>query len=142
MTPGYIPQSVREQVRVDARNRCGYCLAPQALAYDALELDHIVPEAAGGANDRNNLWLSCRSCNRHKGAQTHGQDPATGQRERLFNPRSQSWERHFAWSDDGCEAIGLTACGRATIRALHINNPFAVQTRRLWVEAGWHPPAS
>lgn len=140
MTPGSIPKSVREQVREDAGNRCGYCLTPQSLAYDTLELDHIIPVAAGGVSTRDNLWLSCRSCNRHKGAQTHGHDPATGRRERLFDPRRQSWHRHFAWSADGCTMIGLTACGRATISALQINNPFAIQTRRLWTEAGWHPP--
>lgn len=50
MTPGSIPKSVREQVREDAGNRCGYCLTPQSLAYDTLELDHIIPVAAGGVH--------------------------------------------------------------------------------------------
>lgn len=140
MTPSHIPSALREQVRALARNRCGYCLTHQSLAYDTLEIDHIIPEAAGGGNELSNLWLACRPCNRYKSAQTYGTDPQTGQKARLFDPRRQSWEEHFTWSADGCTVVGRTACGRATVAALQINNPFAVETRRYWVEAGWHPP--
>jgi hypothetical protein len=79
-------------------------------------------------------------CNGFKGAQTHGRDPLSGRRVRLFNPRRQRWSRHFAWSDDGIRIIGRTACGRATVLALQLNNPIAVLVRREWVGAGWHPP--
>lgn len=61
-------------------------------------------------------------------------------RVRLFNPRTQQWSKHFAWSEDGTEIIGITACGRATAIALHLNNNIAVTVRRQWVSAGWHPP--
>jgi hypothetical protein len=59
---------------------------------------------------------------------------------RLFNPRRQQWSRHFRWSDDGTVIIGLTACGRATIEALKLNNELAKQARALWRDAGIHPP--
>lgn len=59
MTPGYITRAVRERVRAEAHDRCGYCLAPQSQAYDTLEIDHIIPEAMGGSDDRENLWLAC-----------------------------------------------------------------------------------
>jgi hypothetical protein len=49
-------------------------------------------------------------------------------------------ERHFKWSDDGTEIIGLTASGRATVVALKLNNTFAIEARSNWVSAGWHPP--
>ena len=54
--------------------------------------------------------------------------------------RRQLWARHFRWGEDGVRIEGLTACGRATVIALHLNNPYAVETRRYWNHAGWHPP--
>jgi hypothetical protein len=71
-----------------------------------------------------------------KSDQTHGRDPLTGHRVRLFNPRRQLWKRHFRWSDDGAFIIGRTACGRATVAALNLNNLVAVTVRRNWIAAG------
>ncbi|MBS1791532.1 MAG: HNH endonuclease [Acidobacteria bacterium] len=135
-----IPQEVEQRVRVTAANRCGYCLSPQWLLPWELEIEHIRPLARGGTNDESNLWLSCRSCNSFKAIQTHAYDPVTTRNVRLFNPRRQKWKRHFAWSSDGTEIIGLSACGRATLIALKLNNIFAVTARREWGSAGWHPP--
>ena len=70
----------------------------------------------------------------------HGPDPTTGEPTRLFNPRHQRWKEHFAWSEDGLQILGLTACGGATVAALQINNVIAVTVRRAWIAAGWHPP--
>ncbi len=137
----YIPEAVQRRVRAQAHNRCGYCLSSQKYVLGKLEMEHIDPEARGGTNDEENLWLACRLCNGFKGAQTHGRDPRTRRRVKLFNPRRQQWTRHFTWSADGARIIGLTACGRATVEALQLNNVFAVTVRREWVRAGWHPPA-
>ncbi|MCL6751031.1 hypothetical protein KBT16_08595, partial [Nostoc sp. CCCryo 231-06] len=57
-----------------------------------------------------------------------------------FNPRQQYWKDHFTWSTDGTEIVALTACGRATVKALRLNNSLAVTVRKNWVQAGWHPP--
>jgi hypothetical protein len=105
-----------------------------------LEIEHIQPLIRGGTNEEINLWLSCRSCNSFKATQTHGYDPITQRRVRLFNPRRQKWSRHFAWSDDGTQIIGLTVCGRATVVALKLNNIFSVTARSEWVPVGLHPP--
>jgi 5-methylcytosine-specific restriction endonuclease McrA len=35
------------------------------------ELDHIVPLSIGGSNQRSNLQLVHRQCNRSKGAKSH-----------------------------------------------------------------------
>jgi hypothetical protein len=105
-----------------------------------LEIEHLLPAARGGTDAEDNLWLSCRSCNSFKGVQTHVRDPVTNRRVRLFNPRRQKWSQHFRWSPDGIQIIGRTACGRATVIALRLNNIFAVTARREWVAAGWHPP--
>jgi len=58
----------------------------------------------------------------------------------LFNPRKQEWKENFAWTSDGINIIGITACGRATINALRLNNNLAIIVRKNWVQAGWHPP--
>jgi len=137
-----IPEEVKTRVRQEAGNRCGYCRSHQDYVLCFLEIDHIVPKAAGGADREDNLWLACRMCNHYKGTQTRALDPLSGRLVRLFNPRRQRWPRHFRWSADGLHIIGRTACGRATVLALRLNNPVAVMVRRKWTEAGWHPPES
>ena len=135
-----IPDSVRERVRAQARNRCGYCLSRQELVLGVLEIDHIIPTGAGGSDDEENLWLACRACNLAKGMQTQAIDPAAGLSVTLFNPRRQRWLDHFRWSDSGLEIVGLTPIGRATVSALRLNNEIATTVRRNWIRAGWHPP--
>jgi hypothetical protein len=67
-------------------------------------------------------------------------DFVTGDLVRLFNPRHQVWDEHFAWSATGDEILGKTSTGRATVTALHLNRPSLVVARRIWVSVGWHPP--
>lgn len=135
-----ISETLRAHIREQAGNQCGYCLSQQKYLYASLEIDHIIPQAAGGSDDEANLWLACRTCNSYKGSQTQGIDPQTGQRALLFNPRLQSWRDHFEWSGDGAQALGISPVGRATIVALQLNNARAIATRREWVKVGWHPP--
>jgi hypothetical protein len=136
----HVPDAIREAVRRMAGNRCGYCLAHQDYVLGRLEIEHIIPVAAGGSDDESNLWLACRLCNQHKGVQTHAVDPQTGHSVLLFNPRTQVWSEHFAWSTDSIHIVGLTSCGRATVEALQLNDKLAVRVRSHWVRAGWHPP--
>ncbi|MFQ5797002.1 MAG: HNH endonuclease, partial [Candidatus Bipolaricaulia bacterium] len=131
-----IPPPIRTRVAEQARHRCGYCLAHQQYVYEKLQIEHIEPRVLGGSDDEDNLWLSCSLCNRYKSSKTHGRDPVTGRRVRLFNPRQQKWKRHFRWSEDGTEVIGRTVCGRATVEALNMNNDLAVLVRSNWIEAG------
>jgi hypothetical protein len=105
-----------------------------------LEIEHIIPRAKGGSEEESNLWLSCGLCNRYKGSQITGIDPHTNATVRLFNPRTQIWHEHFRWSPDGAYVIGMTDIGRATVEALRLNNDLAVEVRRNWILAGWHPP--
>ncbi|MCI0489139.1 MAG: HNH endonuclease [Blastocatellia bacterium] len=140
MSRKQIPADREFRVRAEAGNRCGYCLSPQRLLPWELEIEHIHPSARGGTDEEENLWLACRSCNSFKGTQTEGRDPLTNRKVQLFDPRHQKWSRHFTWSADGTQIIGLTASGRTTVIALKLNNLFAVAARREWVSAGWHPP--
>lgn len=135
-----IPNTLREKIRQDAGNRCGYCLGRQELVLGVLEIDHLVPTGAGGSDGEDNLWLACRACNNAKSSQQDAVDPLTGQLVPLFNPRTQSWWNHFCWSASGVEIIGITPIGRATVVALDLNNVISLMVRRNWVNAGWHPP--
>ncbi|MBK6768622.1 MAG: HNH endonuclease [Ardenticatenales bacterium] len=141
MTRLYISQALRLLVTEDSGHRCGYCRCSEFLTSTALVIDHIVPVAAGGATVRQNLWRSCVHCNQYKATSMEAVDPATGAIAPLFNPRTQRWHEHFRWIDHGCIVEGLTPTGRATAAALRVNRDLAVSARRMWVDAGWHPPA-
>jgi hypothetical protein len=140
MKPSQISEALKQRVREAARHRCGYCLSPRSLVMGTLEIEHLVPRAQGGSDEEDNLWLSCSLCNRYKAAQTSAIDPLTGNNSQLFNPRHNNWSVHFRWSADGVRIEGLTPTGRATVEALKLNNELAVEVRRNWVLAGWHPP--
>jgi hypothetical protein len=121
--------------------RCAYCQSPERLLGIPLEVDHITPEAAGGQTELDNLCLCCRSCNGYKWNRTQARDPQTNRRVRLFHPRQQRWAAHFAWSETGTRIIRLTATGRATVEALHMNNNLITSLRQLWIMLRLHPPA-
>ena len=139
MTPSRVSADLRRQIIEDAGHRCGYCLTDETLSGIPLTLDHLVPIASGGPTIRDNLWLACRPCNEFKGPQIQASDPQTGELAPLFNPRTQDWHEHFAWSADLSEVIGTTPIGRATVAALQLNRPMLVRARRRWLLAGWHP---
>jgi HNH endonuclease len=134
----YISEALK--ARALAENQCGYCQSLQKYVLGILEIEHIIPKATGGSDDEDNLWLSCRLCNAYKGIQTEAPDPISDRTVQLFNPRTQRWLRHFAWSADDVYIMGLTPCGRATVLALQLNNVYAVSVRKAWVSVGWHPP--
>jgi hypothetical protein len=136
----YISKELRRKITEQARRRCGYCLTSELVIGSEMDVEHIIPEAAGGPTDEHNLWLSCAKCNSHKADKTYAIDPETGETVSLFNPRQQSWSEHFAWSQEGDIIIGQTVIGRATIVALQLNRPLLVSARQVWVKAGLHPP--
>ena len=135
-----IPPALRIKIAESGQHRCGYCLTQVAVTGMAMEIDHLLPVAAGGDSTVENLWLACPRCNRAKGTQTHAVDAETGRQAPLFNPRTQVWREHFAWRDAGVTVVGLTPIGRATVVALDMNNNFVIRARRVWVLWGWHPP--
>lgn len=136
-----IIRKLRPVIAAAANHCCGYCQTQEVVSGIPLTVEHILPIAQGGKDEEENLWLSCRLCNEAKGSQTHARDPQSGQTVSLFNPRTQQWSAHFAWSEDGTIILGQTSHGRATTIALDLNNEFRVRSRALWVEIGKHPPA-
>lgn len=59
------------------RHRCAVCRCSVRSSY---HVDHIVPLARGGGNDRRNIQILCPTCNMSKGAK----DPASFMRSRGF----------------------------------------------------------
>lgn len=103
-------------------------------------VDHIIPTAEGGGNERENLAAACYRCNEFKGVRTHAADPLTGELVPLFHPRQQRWSDHFVWANGGTLVVGQTPTGRATVIALRLNNELLVEARVLWISWEWHPP--
>jgi HNH endonuclease len=135
-----LSEALRQQVRDRAGNRCEYCLSHQDYIMGRLQIDHIQPIVKGGTDDITNLCLACELCNQSKWKQTEGIDPETQSTVLLFHPRSQRWQDHFEWVDNGTRILGLSPEGRATVVALKLNNSLAIRVRSNWVQAGWHPP--
>jgi len=52
-----------EFLKTKQKNRCAICKADISATF---EVDHITPLVAGGSNSRENLQLTCASCNRSK----------------------------------------------------------------------------
>jgi hypothetical protein len=96
-----------------------------------MTFDHIQPRSKGGATSFENVCLACRTCNEYKSDLTEA-DPLTSELASLFNPRTQQWSEHFAWSLDATKVQGVTAIGQATVAALRMNNPVVVAARYRW----------
>lgn len=135
----YVSDKLRQKIIEQSQNRCGYCLGEQRYILAPLEIDHLLPTAAGGTDDEENLWLACPLCNLYKGIKTHGIDPLTLRKVLLFNPRKQNWKRHFI-VENQIQIFGKTAIGRATVIALQMNSRLPLTVRQNWFTAGWYPP--
>jgi len=140
MSRSYVSKELRKKIAKEARYRCGYCLTVASIAGYEMDVEHIIPESAGGLTEEANLWLSCSKCNLHKSDRTQAIDSLTGETISLFNPREQRWPAHFEWSKEGDLILGKTAIGRATVKALHLNRTILVTARQRWVKARLHPP--
>jgi 5-methylcytosine-specific restriction endonuclease McrA len=73
-----MPESLEQQVRRLASDRCEYCRIPETAARLKHVLDHIVARQHGGKTELNNIALCCGRCNQHKGPNLAGIDPQTG----------------------------------------------------------------
>lgn len=111
--------ATRRLVRERASQRCEFCRLPDAADEWPFHVDHVVARVHGGDDHHDNLSWTCTQCNLHKGTNLASIDPETGDRVNLFNPRRDSWERHFVVDRDG-HIIGLTPTGRATVRLLDV----------------------
>lgn len=136
----YLKAELRQQLLTADDHCCAYCQTTQGNSGSPMVVEHIVPRQKSGETRFNNLCFACHRCNEFKGAITAMVDPLTGQMTSLFDPRQQNWSDHFAWDITNIRLLGLTATGRVTIIALNMNNEIIVDSRKKWVQAGWHPP--
>jgi len=60
MNTGRIGEALRDKIRTQADNQCGYCRSLQKYVLGVLEIEHIIPKAKGGTDEEENLWLACR----------------------------------------------------------------------------------
>ncbi|MCL4247428.1 MAG: HNH endonuclease [Anaerolineae bacterium] len=134
-----IDDALRKLVTERAAGLCEYCQAAQLIVV-YMEIDHIIPRSQGGSSEPDNLCFSCRGCNGYKQDYVSGIDAQTNTEHPLFNPRTQAWNDHFEWADDGILLKAKTAVGRVTIERLRMNRDDVLSARNLWVQAGWHPP--
>jgi hypothetical protein len=93
----------------------------ESLQGATFHVEHIIPRGKGGRSDSENLALAWPGCNLHKASRITAVDPASGGHVRLFHPVLQLWSEHFRFS--GYQMEGLTAEGRATVKALNLNHP-------------------
>jgi hypothetical protein len=140
MSQTRITPVLRRIVAEKSGYRCSYCLTAEEIVGTLFTVDHIVPESLGGLTTTENLCLSCWSCNLIKSDRIVAIDPLTGETTRIFHPNTQTWSDHFVWEAGGLLIVGLTPTGRATVNGLKLNRPPLVNARRLWIDAGWHPP--
>jgi hypothetical protein len=125
-----------------ANECCEYCGSKSRFSAAPFSVEHVIPRAAGGTDDPDNLALACGGCNGHKCDSAKGTDPVTGRDVSLYHPRRERWAEHFAWSADFDYLIGMTATGRATIEKLKLNRLGVVELRRALRGQGEHPPQS
>ena len=122
-----------------AGHRCEYCRAPESIFNFNFEVDHIVPVALDGTDDRSNLALACPACNVYKSNWTVGTDIETHADAPLYHPRRDHWPDHFRVNPAGAMIEALTAVGRVTVVRLQINHPVQLEARLLWVQLGLFP---
>ncbi len=134
-----ISVALRRLVIQRAGDRCEYCTLSQTGQAATFHIDHITPVVAGGTTTANNLALACVSCSLRKAARQLVEDPETGEKVAIFNPRQQLWKEHFQWN--GVQVVGLTATGRATINALKMNREIMLAIRAEEELLGRHPPS-
>ena len=136
----YIPILTQRIVIQRAKGYCEYCQLPASFSPSPYNFEHILPLIKNGLTVSENLAYSCGGCNAYKKDKTHALDPLTRQFFPLFNPRMDERTKHFQWSEDDLEIVGITPIGRAMVRLLKVNREGNMNLRRLLKMGGLHPP--
>jgi HNH endonuclease len=130
-------QAIRSFVRERAGRRCEYCrLHEEEAGRLAFQVEHIIARQHGGTDDPSGLCYACPHCSWAKGPNLVGL--LGGKLYPLFNPRRQSWHRHFQWKLT--TLAGKTKTGIVTIQVLNINDPARVMLRENLLFEGRFPP--
>ena len=127
--------ALRQLVRQRAGERCEYCrLRQEHDRFHRLHIEHVVARQHGGRDIAENLALACNQFNLHKGTNLSSVDPDSGETIRLFHPRRDRWEDHFALR--GIHIVGKTEIGRTTAWLLQMNSAERLELRRVLLTLG------
>lgn len=131
--------TTKNLVRQRAGDCCEYCHLPQeATPFITFHIEHVIAKQHTPDDDNldnlKRLALACDRCNLFKGPNLSSIDPNSGEIVNLFNPRTDSWNDHFAIRD--AMIVGLTPTGRATARLLNMNDSRRVDLREQWLDEG------
>ncbi len=129
--------ALRTFVRERAGGRCEYSHPHENDAdFLSFHVEHIIAKQHGGADDPETLCFACAECNWAKGPNPSGR--LGGKIYPLFNPRTQSWKRHFRWEQT--TLVGKTMCGKVTVHVLNINKRSRIMLRENLLFEGRFPP--
>ena len=131
--------TTKNLVRQRAGDCCEYSHLPQdATPFITFHIEHVIAKQHTPDDDNldnlKRLALACDRCNLFKGPNLSSIDPNSGEIVNLFNPRTDSWNDHFAIRD--AMIVGLTPTGRATARLLNMNDSRRVDLREQWLDEG------
>lgn len=129
------------QVATRAYHCCEYCKSMDTFSPNYFTIDHIIPEPLSGTDTLDNLAYACFLCNRLKSNKSKIFDVASASWVNIYNPRSQDWNEHFAWSEDLISIVGISAIGRVTVDELQLIRPKLISYRKAVIPFGVHPPA-
>jgi hypothetical protein len=120
---------VKTCLRSDFDHRCAYCMSHEHLIGERhFDIEHFCPVSAGGGNDYDNLFWSCKTCNGFKWTEW----PGEAQRRRgarYANPcREWDYGEHLIELPDGT-LEGLTRCGEYHLEKIFLNRPELVEWR-------------
>lgn len=130
----------REEVSRRAKGLCEYCQSQEIYSNSTFEVEHILPISKKGETVLENLAFACSGCNKLKSDRIESFDAQSQTEVEFYNPRKDSWHKHFVWNEDFTEIIGKTTKGRVTIKALKLNRKNLINLRSVLVIVGKHPP--
>ena len=135
-----VSAKIRRLVTERAEGFCEYCRSNSKFGDSPFDVEHITPESKGGKTASENLALACHGCNLFKSNKTESFDETINKTVKLFNPRINLWREHFVWTSGYSRVVGLTAVGRATVKALNLNRENLINQRKMLHKYGKHPP--
>lgn len=137
MARPYINQELRRLVAHRADFLCEYCLIHERDTALGCAVDHIISLKHGGTTDADNLAYACVFCNRFKGSDIGSIVWKTKEFTRFYNPRFDSWAKHFKLN--GFTIQPLTGIGEVTAQILGFNDSPRLLERQLLMAKAKYP---
>lgn len=123
----------KADLRIDFKQRCGYCNSLDKFKTTYFEIDHFIPEAIltiKSLTDYTNLVYSCRSCNNAKRKKwgTHDENIPIKDDKGFVEPCDDEYNSHFRRNEKG-QILYTSNLGKWMHNALKLHKP---QHEILW----------